>query len=39
MALATLWAPSVQKWSLYKNRKKFWESRKKVWKNGDQVKI
>jgi len=29
--LATLWAPSVQKWSLYENGGKFWES----WKKGE----
>jgi len=40
MALATLWALSVQKWSLYENGEKFWESGKKVrekWQPGENI--
>jgi len=33
IVLATLWAPSVQKWSFYKNGKN-WEERCEKWQPG-----
>jgi len=40
IALASLWAPSVQKWSIYEKGEKFGESGKKgrkKWRPGEKV--